>query len=245
MDIVGCYDTIDLKILSSGDGVTVQFDKSFMDFHRNLARHNDRSWFNANKAIYEAKVKLPMLDFIAELQPGLAKISKYIVADPRPVGGSMFRIYRDVRFAKDKSPYKTATTAHFHHQNTDNRGHAGSAPSLYLHLEPKNSFLGAGVWQPGTEATQQIRAAIAESPKVWTQVKGRLELIGDAYKRVPKGFDPEHPLCEDLKRKDFIARFPFTDAQVTSPKFKQTLLANAVKAKPLLKFLANALDVPW
>jgi uncharacterized protein (TIGR02453 family) len=225
--------------------VSSHFDKAFLEFHRNLARHNDRAWFNANKTIYEAKVKVPMLDFIVELQPGLAKVSKYIVADPRPVGGSMFRIYRDVRFSKDKSPYKTATTAHFHHKNAANKGHVGSAPSLYLHLEPNNSFLGAGVWHPDAGAAHQIRAAITKSPKIWTQVKGRMELIGDAYKKVPKGFDPEHLLSEDLKRKDFIARFAFTDAQVTSPKFKQTLLANAVKAKPFLKFLANALSVPW
>ncbi len=218
-----------------------KLDKAFLEFHRDLARHNDRAWFNANKSVYEDKVKGPMLDLIAELQPGLAKVSKYLVADPRPTGGSLFRIYRDTRFSKDKSPYKTATSAHFHHAHGDEAG----APSLYLHLEPQNSFLAVGIWHPETAAVARIRAAIAKNGKAWIAAKGKMQLHGEALKRPPKGFDDEHPLIADLKRKDFIVKFPFTDAQVTAPAFKKTLLAAAVKANPFSKFLAKALGLPW
>src|SRR5580704_14032334 len=92
-----------------------RLDKAFLDFHKNLKKHNDRTWFQANKELYETKVKEPMLELICELQPGFKKVSKHIVVDPRPTGGSLFRIYRDTRFSKDKSPYKTHTSAQFPH----------------------------------------------------------------------------------------------------------------------------------
>ncbi|MGZ6096116.1 MAG: TIGR02453 family protein, partial [Polyangiales bacterium] len=105
------------------------FDKGLFDFLVELKANNDRDWFNANKTRYERDVKEPFLDFISDASPALRKISRSIVADPRPVGGSLFRIYRDTRFAKDKTPYKTHAGAHF---QAGGKGVHG--PGYYLHL---------------------------------------------------------------------------------------------------------------
>ena len=104
------------------------FDKALFDFLRELADNNDREWFADNKARYVAEVRDPMLDFIADFGPDLHKISARYVADPRANGGSLFRIHRDVRFAKDKRPYKTNAGAHFRHEAARN----AHAPGFYL-----------------------------------------------------------------------------------------------------------------
>src|SRR5690349_1473210 len=93
------------------------FTPDFLRFLRDLEAHNNRDWFQKNKERYENSVRDPFLRLVADLQPRLKKLSPNIVADPSPVGGSMMRIYRDIRFAKDKTPYKTAVMAHFWHKS--------------------------------------------------------------------------------------------------------------------------------
>ena len=114
------------------------------EFLRDIAVHNDRDWFNANKQRYHDDVRDPLLRFVEGFAPRLAKINKNMLADPRPVGGSLFRIYRDTRFAKDKSPYKTHAGITFRH--VDGRDVHG--PIFYLHLEPGSVFAAAGLWHP-------------------------------------------------------------------------------------------------
>lgn len=109
------------------------FNASFFGFFEELARNNNREWFQRNKHRYEAEVRDPMLTFIADLAPRLRKMSKYYVADPRPSGGSMFRIYRNLRFSRDKTPYKTNAAAAIHHSNT--RG--WPSPAFYFHFRRK------------------------------------------------------------------------------------------------------------
>ena len=121
------------------------------DFLIRLKVNNDREWFQANKARYEEQVKAPLQAFIGGFDERLARLSAHFVADPRPVGGSLFRIYRDVRFSKDKSPYKTAAGIHFRHE----RGKDAHAPGYYLHLEPSECFAACGLWMPATAQAQQ------------------------------------------------------------------------------------------
>src|SRR5438270_14082518 len=135
------------------------FDKATFDFLKDLAKHNDRAWFNANKERYEQDVRDPFLEFIANASVPLRKISSSLVADPRPVGGSMFRIYRDVRFSKDKSPYKTHAAAHF-----QSGGKGVHGPGYYLHLEPGECFVGGGMWNPEPKVLDEIRTRIADQP---------------------------------------------------------------------------------
>lgn len=216
------------------------FDRATYDFLRELRAHNDRAWFAANKHRYEQDLKEPFLDFISDAGPRLRKISKNLVADPRPVGGSLFRIYRDTRFAKDKSPYKTHAGAHF---QLGGKGVHG--PGYYLHIEPGQCFVAGGMWMPESKALQQIRERIAEEPDAWKRARGTLDHGEDALKRPPRGFDADHPMIEDIKRKSFTSSVRLTDAQVVSPKLMDTFIAGCTKIAPLMRFLADAVGVPW
>jgi uncharacterized protein (TIGR02453 family) len=156
-------------------------------FLAELRRHNNREWFNENKDRYLAEVRDPMLALVASLAPGLARISRHIAVDPRPAGGSLMRIYRDTRFSRDKTPYKTNVGIHFGLKAPRDF----EAPGYYLHLEPGSVFMGAGLWHPGADALRSIRDAIVRNPRGWKQAR-RAGLSHDeaTLKRPPRGFDP-------------------------------------------------------
>jgi uncharacterized protein (TIGR02453 family) len=221
------------------------FSPALFDFLRELRQHNDREWFNANKRRYQEDVQEPALAFIADFAPRLAAISPHFVADPRPQGGSLFRIYRDTRFAKDKSPYKTHTGIQFRHE----QGRDVHAPGFYLHLEPGSVFVGAGIWRPDTTTLASIREAIDSRPEQWTQalresrIGEMFELEGDSLKRPPSGYDVSHPRLDDLKRKDFIAVAKLEEETVTSPGFVDELAATLGTASPFVRFLCEATGV--
>jgi uncharacterized protein (TIGR02453 family) len=213
-------------------------------FLKDLKAHNDREWFNENKARYETEARDPMLRFIADFSGPLSSISKHFIADPRPSGGSMFRIYRDTRFAKDKSPYKTHLAAHFSHRAVNAGGVHG--PGFYLHLEPGGSFAGGGLWHPDPASLFKVRQAIATKPAVWKALrKSGLEIEGEALQRVPQGFASTHPCAEDLKLKDFYITQTFTNAQVLAPDFLDQVAGACRSAAPLVAFLCRALGLSW
>src|SRR5262249_13960156 len=147
-------------------GRRAYFTPELFRFLRDLKRHNDRAWFQANKQRYEEYVRDPMLRFIAVVGPKLAAVSRHFVVDPRPVGGPLFRLYRDPRFAADKSPYKTHVAAAFRHAS---RGEM-SQPGFYVHLSPGESFAGAGLWHPDPAALAEVRNAIVAAPQQWKRV---------------------------------------------------------------------------
>ncbi len=223
------------------------FSPRLFQFLKQLAKNNDRVWFQANKLKYERDVKEPLLSFIGDFAGPLRKLSPHLVADPRPTGGSMFRIYRDTRFSKDKQPYKTVAAAQFRHDS----GKDVHGPGLYLHLEPGNVFIGAGIYRPEPAVANRIRDAIAADTKAWTRaITGAafskcFALSGESLKRPPRGFDPEHPRIEDLKRKDFIAVMNFTDKQACSPDFMKQVASAGLTAKPLMKFLCDGLELEF
>ncbi len=224
------------------------FKPSFFKFLRDLRENNNREWFQANKNRYEDHVKDPSLRFISDFGPILAKISKHFRADPRPVGGSMFRIYRDVRFSKNKEPYKTAVGIQFRHE----LGKSAHAPGFYLHLSPGEIFAAGGIWRPDGPTLKAIREGLVEDSTAWKRVKaskafktGGYELGGDSLKRPPKGFDPEHPLVEDLRRKDFIAHAKLTQKAVTDSGFPKRLASEFRQTAPLVRFLCKATDVAY
>jgi uncharacterized protein (TIGR02453 family) len=223
------------------------FDENFFDFLKELKQNNTREWFQDNKERYQAAVQEPLLRFISDFSEPLHGISPEFVADPRPSGGSMFRIYRDVRFSKDKSPYKTHAAAQFRHR----AGRDAHAPGFYLHLEPGNVFVGAGSWHPDREALESIRTAIAEYPDQWQTLLNepcfskRHGLVGDSLKRPPRGFDPEHPLIDELKRKDFISVENFTQKQACSAGFIDQVASSFSVAAPLVRFLTEAVGQPF
>jgi uncharacterized protein (TIGR02453 family) len=223
------------------------FTPALFRFLRSLRRHNDREWFAANKDRYERDVRDPLLRFIDAAASPLRSISREVVADPRPVGGSMFRIYRDTRFSADKSPFKTHVAAHFRHR----AGKDVHAPGYYLHLAPGEVFAGAGVWRPDTSSLLAIREAIAARPQAWSRAtsgsafRKMCVVGGEASARPPRGFDPHHPLIDQLKRKEFIAGHEWTEDDAVADDFLDRFIAFCRAASTMNAFLASALGKHW
>jgi len=218
------------------------FTDELFGFLKQLKRHNQREWFQANKERYQAVVRDPCLRFIAELGEPLRRISPWLVADPHPTRGSMFRIYRDTRFSADKRPYKTHVGMSFPHRGTKQKVHL---PGFYLHLEPGGCFAAAGCWHPDNPTLIRIRSAIVARPDAWKKTVRGLELEGDALSRPPRGYPADHPLVEHLKRKDFLASVEFTQAQVCRARFMAEFITACSKLSPLVAFLSQAMDLPY
>jgi uncharacterized protein (TIGR02453 family) len=216
------------------------FSPRLFQFLEQLRRNNRRAWFLKHKPEFEEFARQPGLRFISDLQLRLREISTWLVADPKPTGGSLFRIYRDVRFSKDKSPYKTHVGMNFWHASASEAVHG---VGLYLHLEPKGSFLAGGIWQPDPRSLARIRDAIAWHPEEWRAAKRGLKLGGETLKRPPRGYPADHPLIEDLKRKDFVASIELSQLQVCSRRFLESFLRSARRMSPLLKFLSEAVKL--
>jgi uncharacterized protein (TIGR02453 family) len=224
------------------------FPKDFFAFFRELKANNNRVWFEDNKQRFRDSVQAPMSDFISAMAPKLAKVSKHFTADPRPNGGSMFRIYRDVRFAKDKKPYKEHAACHFRHS----LGKDVHAPGFYMHFATDEVFFGGGLWMPPPDALAKIRGRIAAKPQDWKKIladKGFAKTFdgvrGESLSRPPRGFDADHPSIEDIKRKSFFAMHEARVKLASSPKLVNEVAATFAAAKPLMRFLCGAVDVPF
>lgn len=211
-----------------------------------LSQNNERSWFDANKQRYEDHVRGPALALIRAMAPRLADITPALRAIDKKVGGSLMRVYRDVRFSKDKTPYKTNVGIQFRHR----AGKDVHAPGVYVHIDIDELFVGAGLWQPDRAPLAAIRTRIAESPDGWRAIiesppftEGPWAQHGDSLKRVPRGFDEDHPLAEELKRKSFIAVRPLDPALIESPELCDTLAEHVRTIRPYMAFLCEAVGV--
>ncbi len=217
-------------------------------FLRDLKANNRRDWFLENKSRFIEDVQKPLLEFIEDFESPLHKISPHFAAVAKVQGGSLFRIYRDTRFSKNKNPYKENAGVHFCHYD----GKDVHAPGFYLHLEPGGCFAGVGLWHPDNQACGMIRQAIVDQPQVWKKIvrnatfkKTFGSLQGDSLKRPPRGFDPDHPLIDDLKRKDFIVVKKFSQKKICSSEFMAQFYKTCQTAKPFAKFLTQAVELPW
>ncbi|MDR3763099.1 MAG: DUF2461 domain-containing protein [Acidobacteriota bacterium] len=217
------------------------FSEDVFRFLRQLKRNNDREWFAENKERYQKVVVEPALAFIADFAAALGDMAPRFVADARPTRGSLFRIYRDTRFSADKTPYKTHVGISFRHED----GKDVHAPLYYLHLEPKGCFVAAGIWHPDSRTTTRIRTAIAADPRGWKKATARLELDGESLTRPPKGFDPAHPLIEDLKRKDFIVSESLSEEQICSAALLKDATAIWRRMTPLVEFTTRAVGLKF
>jgi len=216
------------------------FNRRLFTFLEQLRRNNRRNWFLKHKPEFEELARQPGLRFITDVQLRLRDISPWLVADPKPNGGSLFRVYRDVRFSKDKTPYKTHVGMNFWHASASEAVHG---PGLYLHLDPKGSFLAGGIWRPDPRSLARIRDAIAWKQEEWRAARRGLTLGGDTLTRPPRGYAADHPLVEDLKRKDVIASVDFSTAQVCGTRFLEDFLRAAKKMKPLMQFVSEAIKL--
>jgi uncharacterized protein (TIGR02453 family) len=219
------------------------FSPEVFAFLRELAANNNRDWFTENKTRYEQRVREPILHFISDFAPRLAKISPHFVADPRPSGGSLFRIHRDTRFSRDKSPYKTHLGVHFFH---DSGKKAPSVPGFYLHIAPGECFAAAGIWHPDPKALAKVRDAIASGSPDWKSFKrSKLPIEGGTLKRPPRGYPCEHPDMDDLKRTDFVTSVKLRQEDLTSKSFISDFAAHCKRMSPLVKFVTRSLGMSW
>lgn len=224
------------------------FTDATLRFLRALARHNTRTWFDAHRADYERHVRQPFLALVGDLQPALAATSPHYRADPRPAGGSLFRIHRDTRFSANKAPYKTWQGARLFHE----RRREVPAPSFYVHVEPGASFVGAGLWHPATPTQRRVRQFLHENPAGWLAAtrspafRRRFALgESDMLVRVPPGFPADSPLADDLRRRNFVAVHPLDDDVVTGPRLRTVVERDLAALAPMVDYLCAALDLEF
>jgi uncharacterized protein (TIGR02453 family) len=224
------------------------FTKASLQFLRDLAAHNDRDWFEAHRETYEREVRGPLRALVEEMDVRLAAIAPEIVGDTKR---SLFRIHRDVRFSRDKSPYKTHAACWFFHRAAgrsaaphDNGGAAG----LYFHLEPGGSISAGGLYRPPREALGKVRDALAESHRAFERA-----LRGDfasrfgsptgefVLTRTPRGYPADHPAARWLRFASFTASRPMSDAEACDPKLPDRLTEDFAALVPMVRWLNGAL----
>ncbi len=227
----------------------MSFTPTALRFFRALRRNNVRVWFEAHRSEYEREVKAPMRALIEDLDARLARLAPEIIGDPKR---SMFRIYRDIRFSKDKSPYKTHAACWFYHRDGDRRVGSeaeGGGAGFYFHIAPGQSFVGGGIWMPPRSVLNRIRDAIAEDPRGFERVVRAPRLVRRfrglddeaMLKRSPRGFAEHHPAARWLKFQSFTVGRALTDAQVTSPRLPSLLESDFGVMLPLVRWLNRAL----
>jgi len=223
------------------------FHPRCLQFLDELSSHNNREWFQKNKTRYETDVLAPALEFITQMQQPLRRISPHFSAVPKRVGGSLMRIYRDTRFSKDKTPYKTNLGIQFRHE----AGKDVHAPGYYVHISPEESFVACGIWHPDSQSLAQIRKTMDKDPAGWKRAANgkaflqTFHLAGDSLKRPPKGYRAEHPLIEDLKRKDFIALGELDFDELFDSSVVKTIAAKFKRATPLVRYLCGAVRLKF
>ena len=209
-------------------------------FLKQLKKHNTRPWFAKHRTEYEEFVKLPMQALVASMKPHFDRFAPEIEANPRR---SIFRIYRDTRFSKNKNPYKTHVAAVFHPQ-----GHWQKSAGFYLHIEPGEVFLGGGIYMPDTDQLRKIRTAIVESPKKFLRIVGEKKFVkrfrsleGEKLQRIPHGFPSDHLMGDWLKYKQFLASVSWEESECRLPNFVKKIVGVYKDLLPLIRFLNAAL----
>lgn len=228
--------------------MTTYFSDATFKFLRGLAAHNEKTWFNDHKAQYEEHVRQPFLRLISDLQPDIETISPHFRADPRTVGGSLYRIQRDARFSHDKSPYKTWQGARFYHE----RRRLQIVPLFYLHLQPDGCFVGGGLWHPEPDAMRKVRQFLVDNPASWKAaayapaITSRFELDpAEKLQRPPRGYPADHELIEDLKMRNWVYWRPLANTDLTSPNLHKMLVEDYTTLAPFIDYLCAALDLEF
>lgn len=230
------------------------FPAESLKFLRGLKRHNEKPWFEANRALYERTVKGPLKQLAEELDVRFAKVAPEFVAPPKR---ALFRIHRDVRFSHDKSPYKTHAALWVFHRDAGRGvgksvGEAHGGAGFYFHLEPGASLVAAGYWMPPRPALNIIRERLVEDQRTFEKIvrapafTKRFEKLSDdepgvRLTRVPRGFAADHPAAEWLRFNSFTASRALTDAEALSPKLVDVIMKDYLALLPLVRWLNGAL----
>jgi uncharacterized protein (TIGR02453 family) len=224
------------------------FTEKTFRFLRALARNNERTWFHAHKQDYDDHVRAPLQRLLTDLQPELAEVSLHFRSDPRTVGGSLYRIQRDTRFANDKRPYKTWQGARLFHA----RRAELASPLYYLHIQPGGCFVGAGIWRPESPTLRHIRQFIVDNPAGWKAAahapafRRRYRLDEeDMLVRPPRGFPADFAFIDDLRHRSFVAWRDIDDATISGPRLRQVLAKDLRDLSPFVDYLCAALDLEF
>lgn len=219
----------------------MKIEKQTLDFLSDLKLNNNREWFGENRETYESALS-NVKDFITELIKQLSSFDPHINTDIKSAK-CLFRIYRDTRFSKDKTPYKFWFAAGI---SVDGRKLDG--PEYYLHIEPGKNFLAAGYWRPEKQHLEAIRQEIDYN---YTGLEEALHQGGwtitdlsaeDKLKRAPAGYSEDDPHIDVLKLKSFILYQAFTDEQISGPEAMSGMIDTARRILPFKSFIHQALD---
>lgn len=223
------------------------FTGEVFTFLKQLSRNNRRDWFQSHQARYERAVREPALRLVADLAEPLRELSPHMVAFPSKSGGSLYRIQRDGRYASGKPPYKTWLGIRLYHE----RRREQPAPLFYLHIQPDHCFVAGGLWRPEPPSLKRVREFILDNPDAWRRAAHHPALLrdfepgGERLTRPPRGFPADHPLVEDLKRKDFLALHHFDPRQALEPGFDRFVMTRVRQLAPLVDYLCAALELDF
>ena len=212
--------------------------KTTFDFLKLVTKNNDREWFKENRHLYDASHE-EMLEFVEEMNGLMSQHDTIVERSPKK---SLFRIYRDVRFSKDKSPYKNNWGAGVKRDTPFLRG------GYYYQVQPGNSFAAAGFWNPNSADIKLIRSHIAAEPEAIEKVNnikkfadtfGSIE--GEQLKKAPQGYDVDHPAIKWLRYKQFVVRKHFTDKEAMAPDFAQIVNNTFKEVRPFFDYMSEIL----
>ena len=228
------------------------FGPGAFTFLRRLRRNNNREWFATQREVYEKEVLSPMRALVEEMDDLFRGFAPEITGDPKK---SIFRIHRDVRFSKDKSPYKTHAACWFYHQDAG-RGVGSEATEggagFYFHLSPEECLIAGGIWMPPKPSLSKIREAIANDPDTFGRIvedrafRRRFNSLDEdaMLKRLPAGFAPGHPAERWLRYQTFTCSRDLSTREVLSPALPLNLAKDFARLLPLVRFLNSALGYP-
>lgn len=224
-----------------------RFEPATLAFLEELATNNNREWFKEHKARYEEQVLDVALRFIQSMHDPLHEIAPHFVAQATRMGGSLMRVYRDTRFSKNKLPYKTNIGIQFRHEQAKDV----HSPGYYVHIDPEQVFIGVGMWRPEADALRGIRERIVAKPGEWKRATGdktfrrHFELGGESLTRPPRGFDKDHELIDDIKRKSFMGVKDLPRNECLAPQFQRKVENSFKAAEPFMRFLCKSVGVPF
>jgi uncharacterized protein (TIGR02453 family) len=223
------------------------FTPAALRFFKGLSKNNNKVWFENHRADYENEVREPMRALIVEVNAHLAKFAPEIAGDPKR---GMFRINRDIRFSKDKSPYKTNAGCWFNHRSASSKvgseANEGSA-GFYFHLQPGKSFVGAGLWMPPRPQLDKLREAIADDPRGFDRMAKGLKKYGGLseehgmLKRMPRGYADDHPAGEYLRLQSYTCGRSIKDSQLTEATLPAIIAREFRGMLPLVRWLNTPL----
>lgn len=217
------------------------FPAEGLEFLRGLKKNNDREWFNARKAVFEEKVRLPMIELVRAVHAHMLPYAPEYVGE---AAKCVFRIYRDTRFSKDKTPYKTYISAYLWRNDLGKDRGAG----FYFYVSPEECGVAGGLYRPEPDQLLAVRRMIADDAESFHELTaGRRvkklfgELGGEKLTRPPKGFDPEHPAIELLKHKSFVLHAKLDPAIATTPKLFREIVTRIEAAARMVEYLNSPL----